>query len=279
MAKSADAFRTISEVAEWLGLQTHVLRFWESKFSQVKPIKRAGGRRYYRPNDMLLLGGIKRMLHDDGMTIKGVQKALREEGVKYVASLSQPLDSEETELIEALVTEEEKQEQAPSGASAGAEDTPEITAKEPVDLHEPKQEEAPSPSVTAEDQPEASDADQPVSTETKAPHSEAPELSSADDSAPSDTEEQTHSEPEKSPASPLPTFLQRREDQTESAPEAEPTQAPLISDAPAFDPSDEDPDVSAGLLSRLATTKLPLSAEADSALRQARRALQERLGQ
>ncbi len=92
MAKSPDAFRTISEVAEWLGVQAHVLRFWESKFSQVKPIKRAGGRRYYRPNDMLLLGGIRRLLHEDGLTIKGVQKLLRENGVAHVAAMSQPLD-------------------------------------------------------------------------------------------------------------------------------------------------------------------------------------------
>ena len=92
MPKSADAFRTISEVADWLEIQAHVLRFWESKFTQVKPIKRAGGRRYYRPADMLLLGGIKRLLHDDGLTIKGVQKILREEGMSHVAALSAPLD-------------------------------------------------------------------------------------------------------------------------------------------------------------------------------------------
>ncbi|MCU9836922.1 MerR family transcriptional regulator [Ruegeria sp. WL0004] len=92
MGKSPDAFRTISEVAEWLGVQAHVLRFWESKFSQVKPVKRAGGRRYYRPADMQLLGGIKKLLHDDGMTIKGVQKALREQGVSHIASFSQSLD-------------------------------------------------------------------------------------------------------------------------------------------------------------------------------------------
>ena len=92
MGKSPDAFRTISEVAEWLGTQPHVLRFWESKFAQVKPVKRAGGRRYYRPADMLLLGGIKRLLHDDGLTIKGVQKTLSEKGVKHVATLSPPLE-------------------------------------------------------------------------------------------------------------------------------------------------------------------------------------------
>lgn len=92
MPKSPDAFRTISEVADWLGIQAHVLRFWESKFTQVKPVKRAGGRRYYRPGDMLLLGGIKQLLHEDGLTIKGVQKVLREDGMSHVSSLSPPLD-------------------------------------------------------------------------------------------------------------------------------------------------------------------------------------------
>lgn len=92
MSKSPDAFRTISEVADWLGVQAHVLRFWESRFNQVKPVKRAGGRRYYRPNDMRLLGGIKKLLHEDGITIKGVQRILREQGVNHVASLSQGLE-------------------------------------------------------------------------------------------------------------------------------------------------------------------------------------------
>ena len=87
MAKSPDAFRTISEVAEWLDTPAHVLRFWESKFTQIKPIKRAGGRRYYRPEDMELLGGIKTLLHEQGLTIKGAQRLLREKGVRYVASL------------------------------------------------------------------------------------------------------------------------------------------------------------------------------------------------
>lgn len=95
MPKSPDAFRTISEVSEWLETPAHVLRFWESKFTQVKPVKRAGGRRYYRPGDMELLGGIKKLLHEDGMTIKGVQKVLREQGVRYVAGLSPAVDGDE----------------------------------------------------------------------------------------------------------------------------------------------------------------------------------------
>ncbi len=108
MPKSRDAFRTISEVAEWLDVQPHVLRFWESKFSQVRPVKRAGGRRYYRPADMQLLGGIKKLLHDDGMTIKGVQKLLREKGIKEISALSKPVDSDEAEAaaIEATIARE-----------------------------------------------------------------------------------------------------------------------------------------------------------------------------
>ncbi len=89
--KSPEAFRTISEVSDWLGTPAHVLRFWESRFREIKPVKRAGGRRYYRPADMELLGGIKKLLHEDGMTIRGVQKLLREQGVRRVADLSPPL--------------------------------------------------------------------------------------------------------------------------------------------------------------------------------------------
>ena len=88
MDKSPDAFRTISEVAETLETPAHVLRFWESRFPQIRPVKRAGGRRYYRPADVALLTGIKHLLHDAGLTIRGVQKILREQGVRHVASLS-----------------------------------------------------------------------------------------------------------------------------------------------------------------------------------------------
>ena len=88
MDKSPDAFRTISEVAEHLETPAHVLRFWESRFPQIRPVKRAGGRRYYRPADVSLLMGIKLLLHDEGLTIRGVQKILREQGVRHVAGLS-----------------------------------------------------------------------------------------------------------------------------------------------------------------------------------------------
>ena len=100
MTKSADAFRTISEVADWLDTETHVLRFWESKFSQIKPVKRAGGRRYYRPKDMLIIGGIKKLLHEDGVTIKGTQRIIKDKGLNYVSNLSKPLETDEV-VIEA----------------------------------------------------------------------------------------------------------------------------------------------------------------------------------
>ena len=86
MAKSPDAFRTISEVSDEVGVPQHVLRFWETKFAQVKPMRRGGGRRYYRPDDIALLTAINRLLYSDGMTIKGVQKLLREHGAKAVAA-------------------------------------------------------------------------------------------------------------------------------------------------------------------------------------------------
>ena len=84
MSKALEAFRTISEVAEDLEVPKHVLRFWEVKFPQIRPMKRGGGRRYYRPEDLILLRGIQHLLHAEGYTIKGVQKILREQGVEQV---------------------------------------------------------------------------------------------------------------------------------------------------------------------------------------------------
>ncbi len=84
MEKAAEAFRTISEVALELDVPKHVLRFWEGKFPQVKPMKRGGGRRYYRPDDVILLRGIRRLLYEAGYTIKGVQKVIRDQGLEFV---------------------------------------------------------------------------------------------------------------------------------------------------------------------------------------------------
>jgi DNA-binding transcriptional MerR regulator len=88
--KAPDAFRTISEVADELDIPQHVLRFWESRFPQIKPMKRAGGRRYYRPEDVDLLRGVRHLLYGEGYTIRGVQRILREQGQKFVQAVWQP---------------------------------------------------------------------------------------------------------------------------------------------------------------------------------------------
>jgi DNA-binding transcriptional MerR regulator len=88
--KAPDAFRTISEVADDLKVPQHVLRFWESRFNQIKPMKRAGGRRYYRPDDVDLLRGIHHLLYGEGYTIRGVQRILRDQGLKFVQQVWQP---------------------------------------------------------------------------------------------------------------------------------------------------------------------------------------------
>lgn len=94
MDKAPEAFRTISEVAEELNVPKHVLRFWEAKFNQLKPMKRGGGRRYYRPEDVSLLRGIRFLLYEDGYTIRGVQKILREHGPRFVMD-QRPLRDED----------------------------------------------------------------------------------------------------------------------------------------------------------------------------------------
>jgi DNA-binding transcriptional MerR regulator len=158
-AKSPDAFRTISEVADWLDRPAHVLRFWESKFNQIKPVKRAGGRRYYRPEDMLLLGGIKKLLHDDGMTIKGVQKLLRENGVRHVSAMSQPLDEDTAAALEgvALVLTEapaQRVVKAPvAEVDAVVAEAPPSDMAVPAAEPEPESEPEPEPPPEAEPEP------------------------------------------------------------------------------------------------------------------------------
>ncbi|KFC71064.1 Transcriptional regulator, MerR family [Devosia sp. LC5] len=95
MDKSPDAFRTISEAAEELDLPQHVLRFWETRFATIKPLKRGGGRRYYRPEDVLLLRGIRHLLYDQGFTIKGVQRILKDQGSRYVIAVGEGRPVEE----------------------------------------------------------------------------------------------------------------------------------------------------------------------------------------
>ncbi len=104
--KSATAFRTISEVSNELDVPPHVLRFWESKFAQVKPLKRGGGRRYYRPEDIDLLRSIRELLYTEGYTIKGVQKLLREGGAKFAAPMPAPAAVTAVAAVEAPAARE-----------------------------------------------------------------------------------------------------------------------------------------------------------------------------
>ena len=99
--KSEAAFRTISEVSEDLDVPQHVLRFWESKFAQIKPLKRGGGRRYYRPEDVTLLGHIRDLLYRDGYTIRGVQKLLREPGARSRIEAGETEHAAEADIAEA----------------------------------------------------------------------------------------------------------------------------------------------------------------------------------
>jgi DNA-binding transcriptional MerR regulator len=125
--KSPEAFRTISEVASDLDVPQHVLRFWESRFAQVRPTKRAGGRRYYRPEDVDLLRGIRTLLYSEGYTIKGVQKLLRERGLRYVADVGRG-EAVAEPAARIAETEFAVHENAPLPAYAGAE----IVRLEPI---------------------------------------------------------------------------------------------------------------------------------------------------
>ena len=118
MDKAPEAFRTISEVADELEVPKHVLRFWEAKFAQLKPMKRGGGRRYYRPEDVALLRGIRFLLYNDGYTIRGVQKILREHGPRFVMDFRRVAEEEEQE--DAMVAPREIPDIAAEAAQSGA---------------------------------------------------------------------------------------------------------------------------------------------------------------
>ncbi len=136
--KSPDAFRTISEVATDLDVPQHVLRFWESKFNQIRPLKRGGGRRYYRPEDVDLLRGVRALLYNDGYTIKGVQKVFREQGVKFVSETGRgTIDSSLAELAREAVRRSEQDDALSDGAlSANARKALKALLEGLVDLKE-----------------------------------------------------------------------------------------------------------------------------------------------
>ena len=140
MDKAPDAFRTISEVADEIDVPQHVLRFWESRFTQIKPMKRGGGRRYYRPDDVDLLRGVRHLLYGEGYTIRGVQRILRDEGSAFVqnvwrpgAALPPPPDAQdEPESFDVAETRGEPVLSLFSGSSLRAGETPAAERREPT---------------------------------------------------------------------------------------------------------------------------------------------------
>ena len=136
MEKSPDAFRTISEVADDLDLPQHVLRFWETRFAQIKPLKRGGGRRYYRPDDVDLLKGIRHLLYGEGYTIKGVQRILKEDGIRFVQAIGRGEQSVEAPPAGAAPDEPVEDEGAAAVAASARQGT-KAAAPSPVQLAPP----------------------------------------------------------------------------------------------------------------------------------------------
>jgi DNA-binding transcriptional MerR regulator len=134
LEKSPDAFRTISEVAEELNVPQHVLRFWETKFTQIKPMKRAGGRRYYRPADVDLVRGIRTLLYGEGYTIRGVQRIFKEENANYVVGVGRgDIKPRQGDAIREGAPLPGRATMAPRAGKAGA-----VAAKAPVRDEPPK---------------------------------------------------------------------------------------------------------------------------------------------
>lgn len=245
MSKSADAFRTISEVAEWLDTPAHVLRFWESKFTQVKPVKRAGGRRYYRPADMRLLGGIKKLLHDDGLTIKGAQKVLREQGIRHVSSLCELSLSEEEDAELARLEDMPSSEPVDTVVPFAKPEPAEMPDEEPIaaDLLTPEPEVVETPDMKAEAVEVEADA-LPVAEEAEVEaEPEQPEdpTEVAEDVAAVEPDPEPEPEiaaaPEPEVETALPGFLQRSmADRT-----ADETESEATTDAPPPEPAEPAP--------------------------------------
>ena len=223
--KSEGAFRTIREVADWLGVPTHVLRFWESKFDQIAPVKGAGGRRYYRPEDMQLLGGIKVMLHDQGLTIRAVSQKIEDEGVDPVMALSPELEvpegppqrtrrvirhGEDGETARVISFDTAKSGAPPATATGASERVPDMADRPEPEAVAPA-ESSPAP-VTPRPAPESSDDPE----EVKAPE-HAPLADDIPTAAEEDTQEPEETAPEEGAAleDSLPT-------EASAAPPAEP---------------------------------------------------------
>ncbi|WP_441241562.1 MerR family transcriptional regulator [Tardiphaga sp. 768_D3_N2_1] len=207
MDKAPDAFRTISEVADDLDIPQHVLRFWETRFTQIKPMKRSGGRRYYRPDDVDLLRGIRRLLYGEGYTIRGVQRILKENGIKSVQGL---VDGHAAPSF------------APMSAAAVA---PRVQAKRPVVEEEHEEEEVEDEAELeeeieeeAEDEAEAEDAEEEDAEDEEEEGDEEEEEGEDEE----DEEEEAEEEEDEEEAAPAPVAGRREPPMTSTSPRVEP---------------------------------------------------------
>jgi DNA-binding transcriptional MerR regulator len=191
--KAPDAFRTISEVADDLDIPQHVLRFWETRFTQIKPMKRSGGRRYYRPDDVDLLRGIRRLLYGEGYTIRGVQRILKENGIKSVQGL---VDGHA----------------APSFAPTSATIAPRVQAKRPVIEEDHEEEEA-------EDEAERDEEIEEEAEDEADAEGAEDEEEEGDEEAEDEEDEEEEDEEE---AAPAPVAGRREPPMTSASPRVEP---------------------------------------------------------
>jgi DNA-binding transcriptional MerR regulator len=173
--KAPDAFRTISEVADDLDIPQHVLRFWETRFSQIKPMKRSGGRRYYRPDDVDLLRGIRRLLYGEGYTIRGVQRILKEQGIKAVQILNDA-SAPSFDAIEAGARRDFRANVENEIAAAGDEAAAPAAAATPPRAPEIS---APLPRVNFQARPQAPEIAPPIAAASNAPALDRAKLESA----------------------------------------------------------------------------------------------------
>lgn len=206
MDKAPDAFRTISEVADDLDIPQHVLRFWETRFTQIKPMKRSGGRRYYRPDDVDLLRGIRRLLYGEGYTIRGVQRILKENGIKSVQGL---VDGHA----------------APSFAPTSAAIAPRVQAKRPVieedhEVEEDHEEEEVEAELEEEIEEEAEDETDAEDAEDEEEEGDEDDGEEAEDDEGEDEEAEEEEEDEEEAATPV--AARREPPMTSSAPRVEP---------------------------------------------------------
>lgn len=252
MDKAPDAFRTISEVADDLDIPQHVLRFWETRFTQIKPMKRSGGRRYYRPDDVDLLRGIRRLLYGEGYTIRGVQRILKENGIKAVQGL---VDEQAAPAFAPVRASEPRMSAAapivtrPASKPAMVEEEPEEEAEAELEEELEEDDEEASDDETEDAEEEESDEDESEEGDEEESEEEdedddeeaSSEDEESDEEGAGDEEEEEEAEPEpvaarKAPDVKAPEVVARREPDPQTGRAPEVRTDPAMRAAPRVEP-------------------------------------------